>query len=168
MIQFKIFPEKDLFKIVDKRRGNKNLKYRLTNIALVRFEFFDDNETEGYISVYLKTDIEEYNRRFQELNDRFPDVPVTIDEIIEHKEGLLENCFSYKNQIDLSGESDIEFDLHGLFSELIGVCVQHKIEVITPDLEISLAARYFNWVKQEEAIEWWKDDFIFRYIFSKN
>jgi hypothetical protein len=91
-----------------------------------------------------------------------------MDEISDHKESLLEACFSYDNQIDLSGESDIEFDLHELFIELIAVCGKHKIEVITPDSENSSAARYLEWLKQEEVVEWWKDDFVFRHFFSRN
>lgn len=168
MIKINVSPEKDIFEIVDKREGYGNSKYSLMNIALLRFEFFDETETEGSIVIYLKTEIEKYNSGFQQFHDRYPDLPVTMDEIVEHKEGVLEACFSYDNQIDLSGESDIEFDLHELFIDLIAVCAKYKIEVITPDPENSLATRYYEWLRQEEAVEWWRDDFIFRHIFSRN
>jgi hypothetical protein len=50
MIKINVLPEKDLFEIVDKREGYENLKYSLTNIALLRFEFFDKPKQKGALS----------------------------------------------------------------------------------------------------------------------
>lgn len=188
MITFEIDKEKDLFTVFDKRYINETKQYALSNIALISFQFYDDTETDSFIQFYLKTDVEKYVQDFNEILAQFPKDPTAkeqseIDDLVrEHHENLLRECFFYENQIDIStndeieegdednidNETEIEIDFHQLFANLISFCIKNNINYVCPDPEDSRIARSFEGLEQQEVTEWWKDDFMFRNIFSRN
>lgn len=57
MINFIVDPAKDLLHIIDRRDREDDKKYKLSEIALIRIEYYDDTETDGYICIYLKSEI---------------------------------------------------------------------------------------------------------------
>ncbi|MCA6438303.1 MAG: hypothetical protein IM584_04655 [Chitinophagaceae bacterium] len=157
MISFIFDPPKDLVHIIDRRDREDDKKYKLSEIALICLEYYDDTEADGYICIYLKPEI---SKVYKEL------LFTGFDQ--DHRESILEVCFSYNNQIDISGNSEWEFDIHEIFITLIRLCEKYKIEVVSPNNDYSLAGRYFEWLKQKEVELWWEDDFIFRNYFSRN
>lgn len=157
MIKFIVNSSKDLFHIVDKRNREDDKKYRLSDIALMRLDFYDDTETDGFICVYLKSDISKV----------CCELPFTGFDF-DNRESILEICFSCKNQIDISGYDDVDYDIHEIFSDLITVSARYNIEIVSPNDDYSLATRYFEWLEQKKVELWWKDDFIFRNYFSRN
>lgn len=196
MIEFRIDKEKDVFTVIDKRDYDENKQYTLSDIAFISFQFYDDTETDSFIQVYLKSDIEKYEQDFKEVLATYPASPsaeeqTEMDDLLsEHRENLLIECFSYENQIDISFSDEYdedvdeteeddesndddenfetEVDINELFAGLINFCAKNNINFVCPDPDDSRIVRAFEWLKQQEIIEWWKDDFIFRNIFSRN
>lgn len=193
MIKFKVDKEKDILTVIDKRDYDETKQYTLSDIAFISFQFYDDTETDSFIQFYLKSDVEKYEQDFKEILASYPDSPsaeqqTEMDDLLsDHQENLLRECFSYENQIDISYNDDFEeeedeteedfdddensvseVDMHELFAELINFCTKNNINFVCPDSDDSRIVIAFEWLEQQEVIEWWKDDFIFRNIFSRN
>jgi hypothetical protein len=135
MIKFRINHKKNSFTVIDKSDYEEKKVYPLSDIAFVSFEFFDEDEVDGFACIYLKSVIEEYNKRFESLIAQYPDLPDMDDEIDDHKNQMMKECFSYDNQIEMYQSAEFEFDIHELFIDLILICNKHHIEVLCPDPE---------------------------------
>ena len=125
------------------------VSYKAEDIHHIKFEFFNEEEADsGFIEVVLNKDVDEEDEEYDYLFTGF----------------LLAD---HSNQFEWNEYEEMDL-LCDAIVRIARICAGHKIDLRLPDIGNTPLGDFLEKYEQQKVEQWWKDDFIFRHIFSRN